>query len=121
MFCVNCGEKLNEGEMVCHKCGASQVPASGESPINNQVNNEPVNNPEPVQNAVSEPVNNTPVANPTVASTPANNAVTPQANKGGNKWLVPVLIVIILALVGVVIFFLLDKNNSGKNPGIQDQ
>ena len=43
MFCVNCGEKLNEGEMVCHKCGASQVPASGESPINNQVNNEPVN------------------------------------------------------------------------------
>ena len=82
MFCVNCGEKLNEGEMVCHKCGASQVPASGESPINNQVNNEPVN-PVPVQEAVSGPVNNTPVnpasvSNQTVVNTPANNPVAPQ-------------------------------------------
>ena len=113
MFCVNCGERLNEGEMVCHKCGASQVPATGESPVENQVNNDvqPVNNvmnnPEPVQNMVNQPVNNAPV----------NNGGAPQANKGGNKWLVPVLIVIIVALAGVVIFFLLDKNDSG-NGGV---
>ena len=113
MFCVNCGEKLNEGEMVCHKCGASQVPATGESPVGNQVNsdvqpvNNVMNNPEPVQNMVNQPVNNAPV----------NNGAVPQANKGGNKWLVPVLIVIIVALAIVVIFFLLDKNNSG-NGGV---
>ena len=113
MFCVNCGERLNEGEMVCHKCGASQVPATGESPVGNQVNsdvqpvNNVMNNPEPVQNMVNQPVNNAPV----------NNGAVPQANKGGNKWLVPVLIVIIVALAIVVIFFLLDKNNSG-NGGV---
>jgi len=129
MFCVNCGEKLNEGEMVCHKCGASQVPASGQSPVNNQVNNDvqPVNtemnNPEPVQNTVSQPVNNAPVspapaANPTVANVPANNAVTPQTNKGGNKWLVPVLIVIIVALAGVLVWFMMSKNNESGNSGV---
>ena len=118
MFCVNCGEKLNEGEMVCHKCGASQVPATGESPIDNQVNNNVqsvnnvMNNPEPAQNMVNQPVNNMPVNN-----APVNNGVAPQGNNGGNKWLVPVLIVIIVVLAIVVIFFLLDKNNSG-NSGV---
>ena len=118
MFCVNCGERLNEGEMVCHKCGASQVPATGESPVENQVNNDvqPVNNvmnnPEPVQNMVNQPVNNMPVNN-----APVNNGGSPQANKGGNKWLVPVLIVIIVVLAIVVIFFLLDKKDSG-NGGV---
>ena len=122
MFCVNCGEKLNEGEMVCHKCGASQVPASGESPINNQVNNEPVNS-VPVQEAVSWPVNNTPVnpapvANPTVVNTPANNAAAPQGNNGGNKWLVPVLVVIIIALAGVLVWFMLSKNDESGNGNV---
>ena len=118
MFCVNCGEKLNEGEMVCHKCGASQVPATGESPVENQVNNNVqsvnnvMNNPEPAQNMVNQPVNNMPVNN-----APVNNGVAPQGNNGGNKWLVPVLIVIIVVLAIVVIFFLLDKNNSG-NSGV---
>ena len=118
MFCVNCGERLNEGEMVCHKCGASQVPATGESPIDNQVNNNVqsvnnvMNNPEPAQNMVNQPVNNMPVNN-----APVNNGVAPQGNNGGNKWLVPVLIVIIVVLAIVVIFFLLDKNNSG-NSGV---
>ena len=121
MFCVNCGERLNEGEMVCHKCGASQVPATGESPVENQVNNnvQPVNNvmnnPEPVQNMVNQPVNNVPVNN-----APVNNGVAPQGNNGGNKWLVPVLIVIIVVLAGVVVFFLLNKDNSGSGVGGRD-
>ena len=123
MFCVNCGERLNEGEMVCHKCGASQVPATGESPVENQVNNnvQPVNNimnnPEPVQNMVNQPVNNMPVNNAPVNNAPVNNGGAPQANRGGNKWLVPVLIVIIVVLAIVVIFFLLDKKDSG-NGGV---
>ena len=119
MFCVNCGEKLNEGEMVCHKCGVSQVPATGENPIENQVNNEVVqpanqmmNNPEPVQNMVNQPVNTAPVNNGPVNNGPAAN--------GDKKWLVPVLIGIIVVLAIVVVFFLLDKNNSGSGVGGRD-
>ena len=53
MFCVNCGEKLNEGEMVCHKCGVSQVPITGEGPVGNQINNEVV---QPVNQMMNDPM-----------------------------------------------------------------
>ena len=121
MFCVNCGEKLNEGDMICPKCGASQVPATGESPVGNPVNNEvvqpvpePVASPEPVQQPVQ------PAVQP-MSPAPVNNAPEPVAKKGGNKWLVPVLIVIIVALAGVLVYTMMNKDNSGNgNVGGRD-
>lgn len=121
MFCVNCGEKLNEGDMVCPKCGASQVPATTESPVENPVNNE-VQAVEAVAENPAPAVNPEPVQQPAPANTaPVNNGAQNTGSNGGNKWLVPVLIVIIIALAAGLVYFMMNKDNSGSgNVGGRD-
>ena len=126
MLCRKCGNQLNDGDLVCNKCGEKvindvqsvQQPIGGQQPAMGmgQPVQQPVGGQQPTMGmgqSMQQPVGG---QQPTMGmgqpvQQPVGGQQTAQNGKKNNSILFVVIVLVFLVVIGILCFFLLGRNN----------
>ena len=135
MYCFNCGTKIPDDALFCGECGARQEvegetiqwPVHGvdEAVENGSVQNEPIQN----ESLLNEPIQEEPIQNESLLNEPIQNEpfqpapsyvepVMEGKSGGGGKPIIIGCVVIIVALLAVIAYFIFGKEDTSQKDSV---